>query len=222
MNEEEKGIEVPCDNCGRLLNVSPGEYGLTTNYEEYEEEGTKDYLQADIIIGSSANRFVLNMPGIVCNGDCSLELLDTVPDPPGLVCVVEITPAKAASAMMEMQFVNGTDAAVDFFLQLFPTSAEVMDIAAIRLHQEGDKERAYEIIEHGINTVMTPTNYVWNWRHSLGWTMIRNLDWRLCVMCPQMQSATMSSKATCTAQRISGAKLPTVGRWQLKLTQLTR
>ena len=150
MNEEENGIEIPCDNCGRLLNVSPGEYGLTTNYEEYEEEGTKDYLQADIIIGSSANRFVLNMPGIVCNGDCSLELLDTVPDPPGLVCVVEITPAKAASAMMEMQFVNGTEEAVDFFLQLFPTSAEVMDIAAIRLHQEGDKERAYEIIEHGI------------------------------------------------------------------------
>jgi tetratricopeptide (TPR) repeat protein len=148
MNEEEKGIEIPCDSCGRLLHVLPGEHGLTTNYKEYEEEKVVDC--ADIIIGSSANRFVLNMPGIVCNGDCSLELLDTVPDPPGLVCVVEITPAKAASAMMEMQFVNGTEAAVDFFLQLFPTSAEVMDIAAIRLHQEGDKERAYEIIEHGI------------------------------------------------------------------------
>ena len=150
MNEEEKGIEIPCVSCGKLLHLSPGEYGITTNYEEYVEENSKDYLQADLIIGSSANRFVLNIPGIVCNGDCSLDLLDTVPDPPGLVCVVEITPTKAASAMMQMQFIEGTEAVVDFFLQLFPTSAEVMDIAAIRLYQEGEKRRAYDILEKGI------------------------------------------------------------------------
>ena len=30
---------------------------------------------------------------------------------------------------LKMQFIKGTDAAVDFFLQLFPTSADVIDAA---------------------------------------------------------------------------------------------
>jgi len=103
MNEEEKGIEIPCVHCGRQLKVSPGQSGLT-----------------------SEDKIVLNLPGIACDDSCVDELLDMY-DP--LTCVYELSSELADSAMMEMQFVKGTEAAVDFFLQLFPTSADVIDAA---------------------------------------------------------------------------------------------
>jgi len=124
MNEEEKGIEIPCVHCGRQLKVSPGQSGLT-----------------------SEDKIVLNLPGIACDDSCVDELLDMY-DP--LTCVYELSSELADSAMMEMQFVKGTEAAVDFFLQLFPTSADVIDAAAVRLYQEGDRKRAYDILEHGL------------------------------------------------------------------------
>ena len=120
-------MQTFCFQCGQMINLSGGD-------DEIKTEGI----------------IALNIPGIICGEYCVDELLDLFPDPPGLISVVKLSSAMAASAMTEMQFATGSEAAADFFLQLFPTNGEIIDTAAVRLHQEGKKEKAYSILKEGL------------------------------------------------------------------------
>lgn len=98
----------------------------------------------------SGGTFLLNVPGIACGGECLDDLLFVVPDPPGLVCLLELTVEVVENAMYEIEFLAGSEAAGAFFMKLFPTSARVIQSAAVRLHYEGNKKKAYAILNHGI------------------------------------------------------------------------
>lgn len=102
-------------------------------------------------------RLVLNIPALVCEGPCVDELLDRVPDPPGLLSVDTITPEVAFSVMLEMNFLLELKKAAEFFLQLLPANTRVWDAAAVRLHQAGEKKAAYGILKRGIQQCDDPS-----------------------------------------------------------------
>jgi tetratricopeptide (TPR) repeat protein len=99
---------------------------------------------------TASGTILLNIPGIVCSGPCADEFLDLVPDPPGLMGVLKLSPTDAVSSMAVLQFVAGTVAAADFFLGLFPANTDLNETVAIRLHQEGKKKEAYAVLEQGL------------------------------------------------------------------------
>jgi tetratricopeptide (TPR) repeat protein len=68
----------------------------------------------------------------------------------GMIRVTELSPDVAAAAMIDMRFDAGTEAAANFFLRLFPNCVDIIDDAAVRLHQEGNKKKAYSILEQGL------------------------------------------------------------------------
>ncbi|MCX8013983.1 MAG: tetratricopeptide repeat protein [Rectinema sp.] len=102
-------------------------------------------------------RLVMNIPALVCEGPCVDELLDMVPDPPGLVSVNLITPELAVSTLLEMSFLHDIKTAARFFVQLFPSNARVWDAAAVRLHREGEQNAAYAILRKGIRQCDDPS-----------------------------------------------------------------
>jgi tetratricopeptide (TPR) repeat protein len=97
----------------------------------------------------------INYPGLICE-QCVDDILDTVPDPPGLICVRSISEDEALAALLEIQFIQGLSISVDFFLSLFPMNSTIIDAAAVRLHQEGEKNLAYSLLEHGIKNSDDP------------------------------------------------------------------
>ncbi|MCX7775417.1 MAG: tetratricopeptide repeat protein [Rectinemataceae bacterium] len=102
-------------------------------------------------------RLVLNIPALVCEGPCVDELLDRVPDPPGLMSVDTISTELAVSVLLEMNFLRDIQTAARFFVELFPTTAKVWDAAAVRLHQEGERDAAYRILRKGIQQCDDPS-----------------------------------------------------------------
>jgi tetratricopeptide (TPR) repeat protein len=99
--------------------------------------------------------FAINLPGFICE-DCIHEVLNVVPDPPGLISMKEITPELIFSAITSMGFINDVYSVGNFFTKLFPESSIVIDSTAVMLHQSGHKEMAYDILYNGIETCDDP------------------------------------------------------------------
>ena len=118
-------MHIQCANCGHRVKYYQGQGGITA-------DGT----------------IALNIPGIVCGGHCIDDLIDYIIGE--MMCVTELSPQLAASAMLDMRFDAGSETAADFFLQLFPTNGEIIDNAAVRLYQEGNREKAYSILDYGL------------------------------------------------------------------------
>jgi len=97
----------------------------------------------------SDGRFAINTPGIVCP-DCTDDVLDKVPDPPGLLCANELSAKTAGSILLETEFMRDDVDGVHFFIQLFPDSVQIFHAAAVRLHRNGYKKEAYDVLEKGI------------------------------------------------------------------------
>ena len=123
---------VHCFKCGKHLQTFQGDSGLR-----------------------ASGQIVLNLPALVCP-DCVDDVLNDVPDPPGLICVPELSESIALSTLSDMNFAQSIGESADFFVGLFPTSAEIRDCAAVRLHQAGEREHAYEILMEGLRDVDDP------------------------------------------------------------------
>lgn len=117
-------MQIPCLCCQRMLNIE-----LVGN--AYRSEG----------------QITLNLPGVLCAGSCIDEMLDQVPDPPGLISVYELSCEDASAALLEISLLTSPESAAAFFLNLFPSSAGVIRSAAIHLHISGEIDLAYRVLE---------------------------------------------------------------------------
>jgi hypothetical protein len=92
-------VKIPCVECGKLLKFS------------IEDE----------IVVEGEGRIVCNFPGAVCP-DCIDFVLNRVADPPGLVCIKELSPILARELILNFKFLLHPSQAVKFFVSLFPES----------------------------------------------------------------------------------------------------
>ena len=74
----------------------------------------------------------VNFPGAVCQ-DCIDSVLDKVEDPPGLVCIKNLSPILAQELILNFTFLLPSSQAVKFFASLFPESGLVDEAYAQRL-----------------------------------------------------------------------------------------
>jgi hypothetical protein len=73
------------------------------------------------IVVEGEGRIVCNIPGAVCP-DCIDSVFEKVADPPGLVCIKELSPILARELILNFTFLLSTSQAVKFFVSLFPES----------------------------------------------------------------------------------------------------
>ena len=99
INKNTKIVEIPCVECGCML---------------------KFRIKDDIVVGGDG-RIACNVPGGVCP-DCVESLLDKVADPPGLVCINELSPILAQELLLNFTFLRSQSEAIGFFISLFPQS----------------------------------------------------------------------------------------------------
>jgi len=101
--------------------------------------------QGDEIIG----RLFINIPAVTC-GDCVEDLLQAVPDPPGLLGVTQLGEEDAVGYINTGEFYRDLKSSVTFFCTLFENSSSIYDSAAVRLHSSGYPEEAFEILNKGL------------------------------------------------------------------------
>lgn len=94
-----RNVKIPCVECGKLLNFR------TEN---------------DIVV-SGNGVIASNFPGAICH-DCIDSVLEKVADPPGLVCIKNLSPIMAKELLHNFKFLLPTSHAVKFFVSLFPKS----------------------------------------------------------------------------------------------------
>jgi tetratricopeptide (TPR) repeat protein len=109
----------------------------------------------DKIIPLDSSRLSINMPGIICP-DCVDEILTGLPDPPGLICVKELSEEMTKNLLVQGGFILDFNIAVHSLIDFFPTRADIYDVAAVKLHQEGYPEEAYDVLEKGIKSCDNP------------------------------------------------------------------
>ena len=94
-----RNVKIPCIDCGKLLNFS---------------------IENEIVVEGDGV-IAVNFPGAVCR-DCIDSVLDKVADPPGLVCIKNLSPILAKELMLNFKFLLSPSQAVKFFVSLFPES----------------------------------------------------------------------------------------------------
>jgi hypothetical protein len=92
-------MKIPCVECGRTLVFR------IENETVVEGEGV----------------IAVNFPGAVCH-DCIDSVLDKVEDPPGLVCIKNLSPILAKELLLNLKFLRYPSQAVKLFVSLFPES----------------------------------------------------------------------------------------------------
>jgi hypothetical protein len=97
INKIVRNVKIPCVECGCMLK----------------------FLIEDEIVVEGEGRIVCNIPGAVCL-DCIDSVLDKVADPPGLVCIKELSPILARELILNFTFLLPSSQAVKFFVSLFP------------------------------------------------------------------------------------------------------
>ena len=98
-NKKIRNAKVPCLECKRIL-----KFGIRND----------TVLEGDGVIA-------VNLPAAICP-DCIESLLDRVADPPGLVCIKELSPILAREILQSFTFLLPRSEAVEFFASLFPES----------------------------------------------------------------------------------------------------
>lgn len=92
----------------------------------------------------------INTPGPACP-DCEFDLLDKIPDPPGIMKMANLTLEKACSIILSMDFID-YEGSVQYFLKLFEDCYEMWDACAVRMHSEGMTIAAHFIIDDAIKS----------------------------------------------------------------------
>lgn len=90
-------VNIPCIECGCILR----------------------FCIKDDAVFDGEGRIVANIPGAVCP-DCVESLLDRIADPPGLVCIEEMSLLMAQYLLQSLEFLLQRQEAVEFFKRLFP------------------------------------------------------------------------------------------------------
>ena len=99
INKNTRNVKIPCIECGCML---------------------KFRIKDDVVVEGDG-RIACNVPGAVCP-ECVESLLDKVADPPGLVCVNELSPILAQELLLNFTFLLTSSEALEFFVSLFPES----------------------------------------------------------------------------------------------------
>jgi hypothetical protein len=95
-----RNVKIPCIECGNLL---------------------KFRIENEIVLEGNGV-MVANFPGAVCQ-DCIESVLDKVADPPGLVCIKNLSPILAKELLLSFTFLLPLADAIKFFSTLFPEIA---------------------------------------------------------------------------------------------------
>jgi hypothetical protein len=97
MSDNVRIVKIPCIECGHVL---------------------KFRIENDIVVASDGP-IAINIPCTVCK-NCTGSLLDKVADPPGLICVKELSVVMAREIVRDFSFLLPTSYAIEFFASLFP------------------------------------------------------------------------------------------------------
>jgi hypothetical protein len=82
----------------------------------------KFHIENEIVV-EGEGVIAANIPGVICP-DCVPSVLDRVADPPGLVCIKNLSPVLAKEIIESLDFLLPREMAVDFFRSLFPAGKE--------------------------------------------------------------------------------------------------
>ena len=99
INKKIRNVEIPCIECKIML---------------------KFRIRNDIVVEGDGV-IAVNLPAAICPG-CVESLLDRVADPPGLVCIKELSPILAREILQSFTFLLPKSEAIEFFALLFPES----------------------------------------------------------------------------------------------------
>ena len=94
--------------------------------------------------------FYFNLPGVVCC-NCTHDLLNEIPDPPGLLGAEELPLDMACNIVRDYDFILDINTSVNFFCVLFKGEPRIYDVGAIRLHSNGYVDQAFEILDRGLS-----------------------------------------------------------------------
>lgn len=97
INKNTRNLKIPCIECGCLLEF---------------------HIENDIVVSGDGG-IACNFPGAICQ-DCIESVLDKVSDPPGLVCINELSPMLARELLLTFTFLLPQPQAIEFFALLFP------------------------------------------------------------------------------------------------------
>ena len=97
VNKKIRNVKVPCLECNKMLKFS---------------------IRNDIIVEGDGV-IAVNFPGAL-HRDCIDSALNLVSDPPGLVCIKELSPILAREILQSFTFLRPRSEAVEFFATLFP------------------------------------------------------------------------------------------------------
>jgi hypothetical protein len=99
MSDNVRIVKIPCIECGRVLKIR---------------------IENDIVVAGE-NRISINLPGVICP-NCVDSVLEKVADPPGLICVRELSAVMAREIVRDFTFLLPISYSVEFFASLFPES----------------------------------------------------------------------------------------------------
>jgi hypothetical protein len=99
VNKNTRNVKIPCGECGKMLKFS---------------------IRNDVVVEGDGV-IAVNFPGAACR-DCIDSVLNQVSDPPGLICIKELSPILAREILMSFTFLRPKSEAVKFFVLLFPES----------------------------------------------------------------------------------------------------
>lgn len=94
----------------------------------------------------------INLPGIIC-ASCIDDVLENVPDPPGIICLNTLSCTNALDYVANGDFISDSMSSVKFLIELFPESIDMYDNSAVRLYREGYQSEALGLLEYGIRTL---------------------------------------------------------------------
>jgi hypothetical protein len=75
------------------------------------------------IVKEGEGIIAVNIPCAVCQ-DCVHSVLDRVADPPGLVCIKNLSPVLVEEIIESLDFLLPRESAVEFFRSIFPAGKE--------------------------------------------------------------------------------------------------
>jgi len=99
VNKKIRNVKISCVECGRIMKFS---------------------IRNDIVVKGNGV-IAVNFPAAICP-DCIDSALSQVSDPPGLICIKELSPILARELLQSFTFLMPKSEAIEFLALLFPES----------------------------------------------------------------------------------------------------